>query len=303
MSPIRNDDMKSVMSFENRGKWGKSDWRGNTSGYVISEMINHFSPKLFVDACEGSGTSRDVCRDLGVDYVGLDLFRGNDFTKHDILTELPREADIVFTHPPYHSMIEYSGKVYGKDAIEGDTSRCLNPDEFIAKSQLMLLNQREATRSGGIYSTLIGDQRGGSLGKGNFRSYQADFIKMMPTEELLSVTIKIQHNCMSDTRQYNGNFVPINHEYLILWKKKAKSLFTVAMDIASEHKKRVATTWRNAIRMVMMKLGKASLQDIYREVEKVAQNLIKNNVHFKAKIRQTLQRHYTNVERGVWAIA
>ncbi len=720
--------MKSVMSFPNRGPWGKSSWRGNTSGHVIKEMIEHFNPKLFVDACEGSGTSGDVCRDMGIDYVGLDLYKGQDFTKDDILTQLPRPADIVFTHPPYHClhpdslvvqyngtvkkiseirtgdkvlnkngeivdviavakkkntkkmyklktrnmmidelnvtedhrvlvleaskckyksqnkicqsdcihpsneigsctkgdapyhdyetvwkeakdiktgdcllyiapkkqkfktdsvsisdflvgdwytlnngyiwyqknksgttkrkqkcqyglkntfalnkevsylfglfcaegsaplktdggtiyfsfhrdevqyiesvkntmlkyfgiecsnvrnmkdsngvrvefyskplamffskafgngarnkkipdfimfsneavklsflrgllhgdgckasnsfdttsrnlieqvkmicismgyvmsafystkannkttrihnnkkdtvignsyygqfpkglfsliydnnlqkwhdkairfedkigfvvkevecydydgmvydiqvskgesfltphgivhncMIEYSGNVYGDKPIYGDTSRCVSPEEFIAKSQVMLLNQREATREGGIYATLIGDHRGGTLGRGNFRSYQADFIQMMPKDELLSVTIKLQHNCLSDTRQYSGNFVPIMHEYLLLWKKSAKSLFAVSFDIASEMTKRVATTWRNAIRMVMMKLKEAKLSDIYAEVEKVAGSLIANNPNYKAKIRQTLQKHFKNVERGVWAVA
>ena len=59
-------------------------------------------------------------------------------------------------------MIEYSGNVYGKEALQGDTSRCSSPEEFISKSQTMLLNQREATREGGIYATLIGDHRGGS---------------------------------------------------------------------------------------------------------------------------------------------
>ena len=48
--------MKSVMSFPERGNYGNSNWRGNTSGYVIKELIQHFNPKLFVDACEGSGT-------------------------------------------------------------------------------------------------------------------------------------------------------------------------------------------------------------------------------------------------------
>jgi hypothetical protein len=67
-------------------------------------------------------------------------------------------------------MIEYSGSVYGKEKIIGDTSHCNSVEEFISKSQVMLLNQREATKEGGIYCTLIGDQRGGSLGKGNFRS-------------------------------------------------------------------------------------------------------------------------------------
>ena len=107
------------------------------------------------------------------------------------------------------------------------------------------MNQREATKEGGIYCTLIGDQRGGSLGKGNFRSYQADFISMMPKEELLSVAIKLQHNCMSDTRVYSGSFIPIMHEYLLIWKKRAKSLFAISFDIASELQSRVATTWRN----------------------------------------------------------
>lgn len=293
--------MKSVMSFQNRGNWGDNTWRGNTSGYVIKEMIEHFKPKLFVDACEGSGTSGDVCKDMGIEYVGLDLYKGNDFTKDYILNQLPRPADICFTHPPYHSMIEYSGSVYGNQVIDGDTSHCVDPEEFISKSQVMLMNQREATRKDGIYATLIGDHRGGTLGKGNFRSYQADFINMMPKDELLSVTIKLQHNCLSDNRQYSGNFIPIMHEYLILWKKKQSSMFAVSLDIATEHTKRVATTWRNAIRIVMMKLGEAKLSDIYKEVENAASNLIANNPNYKAKIRQQLQKHCTNVKRGVWA--
>ena len=294
--------MNSVMSFPERGNYGNSNWRGNTSGYVIKELIQHFNPKLFVDACEGSGTSRDVCKEMGIEYVGLDLYKGQDFTKDSILTQLPRPADICFTHPPYHDMIAYSGSVYGKEILTGDTSHCRNVEEFISKSQVMLMNQREATKEGGIYCTLIGDQRGGSLGKGNFRSYQADFISMMPKEELLSVAIKLQHNCMSDTRIYNGSFIPIMHEYLLIWKKRAKSLFAISFDIASELQSRVATTWRNAIRIVMMKLQKADLNTIYYEIEKVASNLIANNPNYKAKIRQTLQKHYNNVERGVWSL-
>ena len=180
----------------------------------------------------------------------------------------------------------------------------LNPEEFIAKSQTMLLNQREATKAGGFYSTLIGDHRGGTLGKGNFRSYQADFINTMPTDELLSVVIKMQHNCLSDTRIYSGSFVPIMHEYLLIWKKKSRTLMQISLDIASKHQQVVAMTWRNAIRIAMMSLGgKASLGEIYAEIERAASNLIAKNSHYKAKIRQTLQKHYINVERGVWAVA
>ena len=295
--------MQSILSYAERGNYGNSSWRGNTTGFIIKEMIEHFNPTLFVDACEGSKTSRDVCKEMNIDYVGLDLYNGQDFTKDLIVQELPREADICFTHPPYHSMIQYSGNVYGEHPIEGDTSRCKNPDEFIEKSHLMLLNQREATRTNGIYSTLIGDHRGGTLGKGNFRSYQADFINLMPKDELLSVTIKLQHNCLSNNKKYSGSFIPIMHEYLLLWKKKHKSIIQISLDRAITHKQYIATTWRNAIRISMMRLGeRATLKTIYIEVEKVAENLIKNNPNYKAKVRQTLQKHYKNVERGVWSI-
>ncbi len=55
--------------------------------------------------------------------------------------------------------------------------------------------------------------------------------------------------------------------------------------------------------MALMKLnGKGSLKDIYAEVEKVAKHLIDKNQHWEAKIRQTLQKHFANVQRGVWAM-
>ena len=40
--------MKSVVSYPERGKWGKSSWRGNMSGYIIIDLIEHFKPRLFV---------------------------------------------------------------------------------------------------------------------------------------------------------------------------------------------------------------------------------------------------------------
>lgn len=302
MSKVPNFKTTSVVSYEDRdNRYGKNSYRGNCSGKLIVDLVEFFQPKLFVDACEGSGTSRDVCKALGINYVGLDLRYGNDFTKYSILKELPYPADLCFSHPPYHDMIKYSGEQWNKGmgAVAGDTSRCKTPEEFLAKSQVMLLNQREATASNGIYATLIGDQKV----KGVCRSFQADFIKMMPKSELLNVVIKMQHNTMSAKTDYsNRNFIPISHEYLLLWRKKAKSLYQVGFEIASEAQKQVSTTWRSMIRMVMMRFNNGvTLNTIYEEVEKVASNLIANNPNYKAKIRQTLQKHHTNVSRGVWA--
>lgn len=289
--------MQSVVSYPDRGPWGKSSWRGNTSGHVIVDLIRQFKPKLFVDVCEGSGTSGDVCREFDeVDYVGLDLFKGNDFTRDFVLNQLPRPADICWSHPPYGRMIEYSGKVWGAGPVEGDTSLC-DVDAFLEKSQVMLLNQREATRSGGVYATLIGDMKKA----GRYTSFQSDFIQMMPKSELLNLIIKVQHNMLSNRTSYNGSFIPIGHEYLLLWRKSKASLYQVCWDVASEAKRKVDSTWRSLVRMVMMILGEANLERIYDEVMKIAGERIANNRHWKAKIRQVLQAHHRSVSRGVWA--
>lgn len=179
-----------------------------------------------------------------------------------------------------------------------EDSRCASVEEFLEKSQVMLLNQREATRPGGIYATLIGDMRK----QGAFHSFQADFITMMPRHELKGVVIKMQHNMVSNQTMYaNFKHPSIQHEYLLLWERSKQSLFQVIWDKAIEQKRAIASTWRSLIRLVMMEVGQASLQEIYSKVESIAGDMIAKNEHWKAKIRQQLQKYHTQVERGVWA--
>jgi hypothetical protein len=225
---------------------------------------------------------------------------GNDFTRDSILTSLPRPAEMVFTHPPYADMIAYSGSQWGSEMLPTDTSNPgLSKEAFLEMSQVMLLNQRDATRDGGLYATLIGDMRR----KGQFWSFQADYQMMMPKSELISVAIKMQHNCQSNGKNYGGSFVPISHEYCLFWKKASKSLFAIGYETAKDIQNKVAATWRSVIRIALMKLGgQATLSRIYEEVSKVAGGLMMQNKNWQAKVRQKLQVHFTNVERGVWAV-
>lgn len=306
-----NLSKSSVISHPERGNGGRNSYRGNAGANFMKDVIifgienTKTKPDsfYFVDANEGSGTSRDVAKELGIVYTGLDLHGiaptiRNDFTKDSILSKLHRQADMVFTHPPYASMIQYSGSQWGTKIIDSDTSNPnLSKEQFLEMSQVMLMNQREATRDGGLYATLIGDMRK----KGEFWSFQGDYQMMMPKSELISVAIKMQHNCMSEGKSYGGSFVPITHEYLLIWKKKLASIYAVGFETAMQVQRKVAQTWRSVIRIVMMKLKEAKLETIYNEVERIAGSLIANNKNWQAKVRQQLQLHFTNVQRGVWA--
>lgn len=300
--PGEIERLQSLISFPDRGPGGDSRWRGNCSGHIQRAMINHYAPKLFVDVCEGSGTSRDVCREKGIDYVGLDLHKGNDFTRDFVRSQLDRPADICFSHPPYHAMIDYGhvGTFEQPELIAHDTSRCQSVDEFLEKSYVMLLNQREATRPRGVYATLIGDMRK----KGVFRSFQADFLGMMPTSEQLGVVIKGQFNCVSDSRQYSGDFIPIQHEYLLLWRRADRTMVHIALDQAVALRQRTDWTWRALLRMVFMRHftnRAATLAEIYSCIEQEAPEMLRDRPNWNAKVRQILQRHFAPVSRGLWA--
>ena len=117
--------------------------------------------------------------------------------------------------PRVKYMILYSGNVWGDKPHPADLSRCASSDDFHEKMQLVLLNQRDATLPGGFYGALVGDLRR----NGTYVSTQAELIARMPSSELASVIIKMQHNCVSDSRVYSNMSLPrIMHEYLeVAW--------------------------------------------------------------------------------------
>ncbi|WP_043004546.1 hypothetical protein [Comamonas testosteroni] len=295
--------MNSVISFPERGPWGDSKWRGNASGFVYKSLFEQLKPKSFCDPMMGSGTSIEVAQEMGILNFGLDLHHGFNAVQDSILNEIGQQVDLCVSHPPYHDMLVYSGVVWGDKPHPADLSRCENADVFHEKMQLVLLNQRDATIPGGFYGALVGDLRR----NGSYISTQAELIARMPSAELASVIIKMQHNCVSDSRVYSNLGLPrIVHEYLILWKKKSMPVMVLLSNMAREQHSRVTGTWKAIVGVVLQRLGgKANLSEIYQEVSRAAPDKLKANPNWEAKIRQTLNSNqlFASSERGVWALA
>ncbi len=297
----------SILSYPERGKWGDAKWRGNCSGYIYRDLFTMLQPNVFVDPCVGSGTSVEVATELGIEAYGLDLHSGFNALRDSIRETVGKQADLVFSHPPYHDMIRYSGRVWGDTAHPDDLSACADHDEFMEKLHIMMLNQRDATRPGGYYGILIGDMRR----KGQYISYQSEAIARMPSSELRSVLIKAQHNCASNQRQYNAMKLPyILHEYILLWQtpEVVRSVVSSLHEMAQQQKRRLTSTWRSVMKAVLIELGgRASLNEIYNVVIQQAPERIANNrENWKAAARRTLQQHkdiFEHVDRGQWALA
>jgi hypothetical protein len=294
----------SIMSYPERGKWGKASWRGNASGYVYKDLFEQLRPSVFVDPMVGSGTSVEVAREMGIEAYGLDLHSGFNAVRDSILAAVGKEACLCVSHPPYGDLLHYSGSVWGDAAHPDDLSRCADDAEFHERMQLCMLNQRDAVRPGGYYGTLIGDRRR----NGVYASYQAEIITRMPSDELAGVLIKTQHNCVSDGRQYAAMALPrILHEYLLLFRKKSRPILLLLSTMAREQQARMSGTWKNIVRCVLLSLGgSAPLTAIYDKVADAAPDKLAANPHWRDKVRQVVNSNpnlFCPVRRGEWALS
>ena len=297
--------MKSIVSYPDRGDYGKSKYRGNCSGHLIEDIIKQYHLTSLSDYMVGSGTTEDVCKAMGVEGTYLDLNRGFDMMDMDI----PERPQNLFWHPPYGGMIIYSDKMYsaqdiidryGFDPRKNDLSRAVNWDDFVDKMNYCCLKQFSSLEKGGRMFVLMGDWKQ----KGKLYSMLCDIAKPGTLEQII---IKAQHNCVSDGRTYsNKNFVPIVHEYLMVLRKDESLIIPVAITKKTAYDMRdtISATWRDVVAAVLEKAGRQlTLSEIYNAI--TGHKKCQVNPHWQEKVRQTLQMGecFRNIARGVWAMA
>jgi hypothetical protein len=105
MSPVPH--LTSLYATTGRGPFGRHDYPGNCSGYLIQDLLRFFGSSRVLDPMSGGGTCRDVCEAMRVPCVSFDLKEGADACDPASYAGLPL-CDFVWLHPPYWRMIRYS---------------------------------------------------------------------------------------------------------------------------------------------------------------------------------------------------
>ena len=276
--------LTSLMKYPNRGEWGQATYRGNCSGYVIKDLIEHFypnsKPKQFVEVFSGGGTGKDVAISLGIENsIHLDLNNG----WNALQDELPISSDFTFSHPPYWDIIKY--EEMRKAYSEYDLSNFMSYEEFIQKLDSVNEKIYQNLLNGGRHAILVGDVR-------KKEQYYSIIKDMTWFGELESHIIKEQFNTVSGKKTYqNASFIPIEHEHLLIFKRI--DCWNVGIKYTKDFSRDIRMlkhiTWRELIRTAIEHLnGAASIDELFdllNEAEKANQN---NNV--RAKIRQTLNQ-------------
>ncbi|MFT9486778.1 MAG: DNA methylase N-4/N-6 [Tepidibacillus sp.] len=289
--------LSSILSYPNRGHWGDLNYRGNTSGWIIKGLLEHFKPEKFMEIFAGGGTGFNVARELGYqNSVHLDLNpRWGGWNA--LRDEVPEGANFVFMHPPYHDIIKYSGEMWG-EAHPDDLSRCPTYEDFIKKLDLVHSKVYASLRNGGRMAILIGDVRR----KGEYFSIQKDMAWIGDLETHL---IKTQHNVQSNHKRYAGKLIPIMHEHLLIFKKNDVWFVSVVVTKKTKQDLRQSDrlTWRDLVQAALEQLGgKSDLDRLYQVIADTKRAT--NNQHWKDKVRQTLQRYeeFKSLQRGIWQL-
>lgn len=288
----------TVLSFPNRGPWGDSRYRGNCSGWIPAYFIYKYHAGNVAEVFAGSGTTYDVCRDMGVRYTGIDLNPNpprDGIISMDILddtVELPDgfyDADMVFLHPPYPSIhdVRYANNMW-KDT---DGTRALRDiqempwEEGMRSVNHAVLRAFNAMPPGSYEVCLVGEIRS----KGQYRS----MMQNLAIPGILHQTfVKLQHNTVSRNRIYSGrnNYALTGHEMIAVIKKPSGYELTYVMPkrYSMDIRDCAMATWKDVVMGVIWNMkGEITNESVYSAVE--GHKRAATNVDWKAKVRQTLQ--------------
>lgn len=287
----------TVLSFPNRGPWGDAKYRGNCSGWIPAFFINKYHVRKLAEVFAGSGTTYDVCKDMGVRYIGIDL--NPHPTREGIVSmdicddgiDLPNgfyDADMVFLHPPYPSIndVHYAGHMW-KDTNGDGKIRDLQEMSFedgMRGVNHALLRAYNAMPSGSYEVCLVGEIRS----HGSYRS----MMQYLTIPGILHQTfVKLQYNTVSGRRTYSGrsDYALTGHEMIAVIKKPSgyELSFVMPKRVAMDLRDSKMATWKDVVMSVVRNLGSATNRNIYEALE--GHQKAACNANWKAKVRQTLQ--------------
>lgn len=205
-------ELTSLYASRLRGPYGSSLYRGNCGGYLIRDLLRFYGATRVLDPMTGSGTCRDVCHELAIPCVSMDVRFGQDAADPN-LYEAVGKIDFAWLHPPYWRQIVYN-----------DDPRCLSQaaslKAFFTRLRLVLRNCKSVLTAGGKIAVLIGGY--------SERGVYQPLPHLLVTEAAklglrLAATeiIRFQYGNTSSSKTYRSSFIPGLHDQCLVFEAGA----------------------------------------------------------------------------------
>jgi hypothetical protein len=207
-SPVPH--LTSLYHFHRAGEYGDRAYPGNCGGNLIKDLLRYFRPASVFDPMTGSGTCRDVCRELAIYCWSSDLRENVDACDPG---QFPRECfEFAWIHPPY-----WRQKLYCDDPR--DLSRTSSLGAFLERYRLLIANCAGALVPGGKLAILMGDYSDREAGFVPLTYYTKQLAFELGLRQCCTDIIRFSHGASSSKKVYRSSFIPGLHDVCMVFER------------------------------------------------------------------------------------
>ena len=200
--------LTSLYHWSDPGDYGRRDYPGNCGGALIADLLRYFRPRKVLDCMTGSGTCRDVCRELRIPCWSADLHSGFDACDPDAYPQGERWP-FAFIHPPY-----WRQKSYTSDPR--DLSRTPTLDVYLERLATLIETIAGVLTPGGQLAILVGDYTDRELGFLPLTYETKRLAFAAGLRQCCPDIIRFGHGNSSGRKAYRSSFIPNLHDTLIV---------------------------------------------------------------------------------------
>lgn len=202
---------------------GSQAFVGATPSYVVWNVVHRFTRpgESVLDPFCGSGTTLDVCRDLGRKGLGFDLVPSRADIRAADARSLPlkdESVDLVFMDPPYADNLDYSDdpRCIGKLKADGRYQRAMR----LVLAEAARVSRKDATLALYVCDVFKKGKGFWPLGFELFDLGRKDFVPV-------DVVAVVRHNRTLRMGNYRkaadeGGFFLRGFNYLLLFRKQPR---------------------------------------------------------------------------------
>lgn len=211
-SPVPH--LTSLYHFDRAGEYGDRAYPGNCGGNLIRDLLLYFRPKNVFDPMTGSGTCRDVCRELDLHCWSSDLHEDVDACD---ARRFPRDCfDFAWLHPPY-----WRQKLYTDDPR--DLSRAPTLNAFLQRYRQLIDTCAGAIVPGGKLAILMGDYSDREAGFVPLTYYTKQLAFDAGLRQCCTDIVRFSHGASSSRKVYRSSFIPGLHDVCMIFEKLCDS--------------------------------------------------------------------------------
>jgi hypothetical protein len=209
-SPVPH--LTSLYHFSRAGDYGSRAYPGNCGGNLIKNLIRFYDVTSVFDPMTGSGTCRDVCRELDVYCYSSDLHQGSDACDP---TGFPAECfEFAWLHPPY-----WRQKLYTSDPR--DLSRTPTLATFLDRYRQLIDTAAGTLAPGGRLAILMGDYSDREAGFVPLVYHTKQLAFDLGLRQCATDIIRFSHGASSSHKVYRSSFIPGLHDVCTVFQKRS----------------------------------------------------------------------------------